>query len=283
MGRAVSAEQFADICLRLQDAGAENINIVTGSHAVPAIAAGLESAVKRALAIPVCWNSSAYESTDTLEMLDGLVQIWLPDLKTLNPLMAETLFKARDYPAAAKKALRWMFAHAEKKCVPLNPHQASANRGSINNPREIPEEKMLSGVIVRHLVLPGRLDDTRLVLDWLKAHAENALRDGSDACISLMSQYTPVPFDSARCKEAGCTDRELAERNEALLSFQNRPLASAEYSEIKTMIDSYEFSHLFYQEKADDSSAPLPDFACVQPFPAELARTVWHWKTADGS
>ena len=77
MGRTVSTAEFADMCLVLEDAGAENINIVTGSHAIPAIAEGIAAAKKRGLKLPVCWNSSAYESLEAVEMLAGLADIWL--------------------------------------------------------------------------------------------------------------------------------------------------------------------------------------------------------------
>ena len=108
MGKAVSTAEFAAICLALQNAGAENINIVTGSHAIPAVAAGLREARALALDIPILWNSSAYETPEELSLLDGLVTVWLPDLKTLNPVLSESVFRAADYPKSAKKAIRYM-------------------------------------------------------------------------------------------------------------------------------------------------------------------------------
>ena len=171
MGAAVSTAEFADICLRLQEAGAENINLVTGSHHIPAIAAGLTQARSRGLTIPACWNASGYDSVEELKKLEGLVTVWLPDFKTLSSPLAQQLCAAADYPQRAKEALLWMIAH---------------------NPLHIEKDKLLQGVIIRHLFLPGRFAETADVLDWLKANA-----DGK-AIISLMSQYTPVPFaDSA--------------------------------------------------------------------------------------
>ncbi|MBQ6124100.1 MAG: 4Fe-4S cluster-binding domain-containing protein, partial [Spirochaetales bacterium] len=81
MGRDLSREEFAEICLRLQDAGAENINLVTPSHHIPVLARFLTEARKRGLTLPICWNSSGYDSPHMLELLDGLVTIWLPDFK----------------------------------------------------------------------------------------------------------------------------------------------------------------------------------------------------------
>jgi putative pyruvate formate lyase activating enzyme len=159
LGRPVSVEEFASICLALQDKGAENINIVTGSHAVPAITLGLHEAKTSGLRIPVLWNSSGYENPETLELLGGMVDTWLPDLKTLDSGLAAKFFNAPDYPRAATQAILWMMRHCRQ-----------ARPGS---------------VIIRHLILPGYLDSTRAVLRWF---ADNA----SSALLSLMSQYTPI-------------------------------------------------------------------------------------------
>ncbi len=254
MGSPVSIEEFARICLVLQDAGAENINIVTGSHAVPSIALGLENAKKKGLIIPVCWNSSAYETVETLSMLDGLVDLWLPDLKTLNPIISEAVFKAEDYPKYAKKAVRWM---ADNKILSFT--QKKDKEGNLI-------DKMLSGTVVRHLILPGRLDDTVLVLDWFKKHL-----DGK-AYLSLMTQYTPVPSPDELY-----TKTEQCERCTSLSSFQNRLLNETEFSSIISLINSYEFEQVFYQELTSDTDW-LPDFNAVQPFSNALAKPVWHWK-----
>lgn len=269
MGRTLSTDGAADICLKLQDAGAENINIVTGSHVIPAMAKVLENAKKRGLKIPICWNSSAYENVFALEMLEGLVDIWLPDLKTLNPRISEGVFKAADYPKVAKKAIRWMVEHTEKVFEPLS--EAVKIPGSGDAPPVT--EKMMSGVIVRHLILPGRLGDTELVLDWLKNNVDSVYdSQGKDhsACVSLMCQYTPVNF-------SGDSDEQQAFRESALTAFQNRLLTSKDFQEIRNLIEGYDFSHLFYQE-LDDDTGWLPDFEKKQPFSAALAKPIWHWK-----
>ena len=257
MGTALAAPDFADVCLKLQGAGAENINIVTGSHAIPAIAEALRLAKERGLTVPICWNCSAYETVEALELLKGLVDIWLPDLKTLNPLIADAVFKARDYPAVAKKAIRWMIQNTQAVFAPA--------------PND--KEKMMSGVIIRHLVLPGRLDDTRLTLDWLKKTADRD--DNHAACISLMSQYTPVvPQEGSFSKE------QLSARDSALDAFSNRLLSKDEFAQIRAIIDEYDFQYLFYQELEEDTEW-LPDFNRTQPFSNKLAKPVWHWKNVD--
>lgn len=252
MGKSVSLEEFAAICLKLQDKGAENINIVTGSHHIPFLAQGLKRAKNEGLTIPVCWNSSAYESIEALSLLEGVVDIWLPDLKTLNPLISDAVFKAKNYPSVAKRAIKWMMSHSETVIEEING-----------------KEKMLSGVIIRHLVLPGRLEDTKLVFDWLKENTEMALKDSSDAFLSIMSQYTPVNF-----REEFNLDRQRA-----LESFQNRLLSKKEFASVQEMIHSYDFSCLFYQELEEDTEW-LPDFSKAQPFSYALAKPVWHWKEA---
>ncbi len=249
MGKAVSQDDFVDICLRLQALGAENINIVTGSHQIPLLAQYLKKAKESGLSIPVAWNSSAYESVEMLELLKDVVDIWLPDLKTLNPQMSRVLFGAEDYPSVAKKSIRWMLEHS-----PIYIEEKMQNGES--------KEKMTSGVIIRHLFLPGRFEDTALTLEWLKKHADTR------ACISLMSQYTPVPFTGS--------EAELESRNNSLKAFENRLVNQSEDADLRDLIEAYDFDFLFYQDLSDDTSW-LPDFTREQPFSSKLARPVWHW------
>lgn len=275
-GSPISVSEFADMCLKLQKLGAENINIVTGSHAVPAIAAGLSAARQGGLTLPVCWNSSAYESVETLEMLKGLVDIWLPDLKTLNPMISDAVFKAADYPAVAKKAIRWMVQNTPARFTEVTgtdaqieaAKQAGREPGEEAADGSFVKEKMLSGVIIRHLVLPGRMDDTRLVLDWLKKTADRD--DDHAACISLMSQYTPVSIP-----DGIFTPADKAAREAALHSFSNRLLTKDEFHQIRDLIAEYDFKYLFYQELEQDTEW-LPDFTRPQPFSYKLATPVWH-------
>jgi putative pyruvate formate lyase activating enzyme len=249
IGNPVSSAEFTDICLRLQEAGAENINLVTGSHCIPELAVYLEDTRKNGLTLPVCWNSSGYESVDMLRRLEGLVQIWLPDLKTLNPELSEMLFGAADYPETAKAAILWMM-------------QASPTDIREKKENGIVKEKMFSGTIIRHLFLPGRFPETVDTLDWLKKNA-----DGK-ACISLMSQYTPVPFHGSTA--------DLDRRRHSLGAIENRLVNKTEDSDLKDLIDAYDFEYLFYQELSSDTDW-LPDFNRTQPFSNALAKPFWHW------
>jgi putative pyruvate formate lyase activating enzyme len=156
LGRDVSSEEFVKICAALKDKGAENINIVTGSHAIPGIVQGLIAAKSAGLRMPVLWNSSGYESTEALELLKEHVDIYLPDLKTLDSEIAAKFFNAPDYPKTAAAAILNMIETGKK-------------------------------VIIRHLILPGLLESTRAVLRWF---ADNT---SDRAQLSLMTQYTPIP------------------------------------------------------------------------------------------
>ena len=200
MGRAVAAAEFAAICLALQSRGAENLNIVTCAHAVRAIAAGVRRARGAGLTAPCLWNSSAYEKTETLESLYGLIDTYLPDLKTLDEGLAAKLFNAPDYPLYAEKAIRKMIAMTQDK----------------------------RKVIIRHLVLPGFLESTREALRWF---AENAL---GRASLSLMTQYTPPPPRSPLAAKAPARFLNREEYCTALAWLEEFGIEDGFYQELET-------------------------------------------------
>lgn len=162
-GTAVSVEKLREIFCRLKEQGVHNLNLVTGTHFARAIGAALETSP----GLPVVWNCGGYESVETLKMLEGKVQIYLPDMKYSDGALAARLSGAGDYPAVAKEAIREMFRQT--------------------GPYELGEDGLLKkGVIIRHLVLPGELENTFGVLDWIA----DTFREG-DVLVSLMGQYTP--------------------------------------------------------------------------------------------
>lgn len=263
MGKSVSEDEFVKICLELEKAGAENINLVTGSHFIPKLAEFIDSAKKSGLKIPFCWNSSAYESVEMLELLKNSVNIWLPDLKTLNNELAKQLFDAKNYPEAAKKSILWMI-----KNFPLEIEDVEAKKDFTNSEGKIIKkgtikQKIQKGVIIRHLYLPRKFEETAETLSWLKENAD------SKACISLMSQYTPVPFAES--------EEKLNKRKKSLSCIENRLVNKIEDEDLQDLIEAYDFDYLFYQELSEDSSW-LPDFERIQPFSNKLAKPVWHWK-----
>ena len=164
-GKEVTVAELRDILLRLRDTGVHNINLVTASHFARCVAEALSGLD---LGIPVVWNSSGYESVSTLRRLEGLVQVFLPDYKySLSPA-ADKYSAAPDYPQIAAAAISEMFRQA--------------------GPYVMREDGLLqSGVLVRHLVLPGELENSRGVVDWFA----RTFAPGQ-ALFSLMSQYTPV-------------------------------------------------------------------------------------------
>ena len=164
-GETLTVPRLRDTLLRLRDTGVHNINLVTGSHFVRPIAEALEGL---SLGIPVVWNSSGYESVEALRMLEGLVQVYLPDFKYWKSAPAKRYSAAADYPETAMAAIREMLRQ----------------RGAY----ELDGEGLLrSGVLVRHLILPGQEEAAMDVMDFL---AEEFPPD--TLLFSLMSQYTPM-------------------------------------------------------------------------------------------
>ena len=233
MGCSVEPETFANICFALQDKGAENINIVTGSHHVLPILEGLSIAREKGLLVPVLWNTSSYEKRTEIMRLSTRIDIWLPDLKTLDPAVSSSLFNAHDYPQVATEAILSM--------AEFSPLVYATQE----------KEKLLSGVIVRHLALPNRMKDTENIIKWFSKNLKDR------ALLSIMTQYTPI------------------NRKEATKA-PDRYISDEEDDSIRDMLSKYDVEEGFYQELVQDSSW-LPDFNNVQPFSSSLAKPVWHW------
>ena len=179
-GAAVTVSELAEIFLKLQGQKAHNINLVTAGHYAPQAAEAVRLAKARGLSIPIVWNSSGYEKVETLRMLEGLVDIWLPDFKYMDPDLAARLSRAPDYPRVAAAALEEMAGQAErraqKECDGKGVTEVFTDEGI-----------MKRGVIVRHLLLPGHVKQSKQVIGYLLRTYGDRIR------ISLMSQYTPVP------------------------------------------------------------------------------------------
>ena len=171
-GRIYTPEDLAETFLRLQEEGANNINLVTACHFLPHVIEALRLVRGQKLTIPVIYNSGGYESVESLRMLEGLVDVYLPDLKYLSPQRAQKYSHAADYPDAAKAAIAEM--------VRQQPEPIFDENGM-----------MRQGVIVRHLVLPGGREDSLAVVHYLHETY------GDRIYMSLMNQYTPVLQDPA--------------------------------------------------------------------------------------
>ena len=165
-GKSVSTEELRDLLLRLRDSGVDSIDLVTGTHYIPVIAEALSGL---SLGIPVVWNSSGYESVEGLRMLEGLVQVYMPDFKYWDSAAAMRYSAAADYPSVAAEAAKEMFRQ-------VGPYELDGNG------------LMKRGLLIRHLILPGRQDDTMNIIDF----AADSFPEDS-VLFSLMSQYTPTP------------------------------------------------------------------------------------------
>ncbi len=167
VGAELSSNQLAQVFLDLEDQGAHNINLVTPTHYVPQILEALQEAKQKGLSIPVVYNSSGYEVPETIRLLDGLVDIYLPDLKYDEEETARRYSSAPRYAFYAWESLRTMVEQVGSPCF--------GRRG-----------RMKSGVIVRHLVLPGQAEASKRILKRLYQTYGNRI------FVSIMNQYTPM-------------------------------------------------------------------------------------------
>lgn len=192
-GIALSPDALTGVMLDLQQQGAHNINLVSGTPFTPLIAESLTAARSRGLAIPVVWNSNAYELQGTLRLLRGLVDIYLPDLKYAGGGISSRYSGAEDY-----------FGHA---CAAIEEMM-----GQVGAPA-LKDGLIQRGLVIRHLILPGNLADTKKVLDWIAGHLPHTVY------VSLMAQYTPM-HEAGLFPELGrrLRRRELDEAFEHLVS-----------------------------------------------------------------
>lgn len=167
-GRNISTERLTEIFLELQAKGAANINLVTGTHFIPQIALALSSAKTQGLMIPVVYNTGSYEETASLRLLEGLVDIYLPDLKYYSSELSAKYSYAPDYFQKASAAIAEMYRQTG------SPVMDSATG------------LMRRGVIVRHLLLPGETKDSKKIIRHLHESY------GNDIYVSIMNQYTPL-------------------------------------------------------------------------------------------
>lgn len=218
VGKEISTEQLSQIFLNLQEKGANNINLVSAGHFLEHLIPALKKAKQKGLKIPVVYNSSAYEKPESLKRLSTLVDIWLPDFKYWNSLLAKKYSYAEDYPKWAKLAIQEMVRQA--------------------NGISFDERGILQrGVIVRHLVLPGHIDDSKDILEYLWDTY------GNQIYVSIMSQYTPLP-------------------NVQQFPELNRTLTKAEYEEVVDYAQFLGMQQVYIQEGecAKESFIPLFDY-----------------------
>ena len=215
-GKEISIEKFAQICLKLQEEGANNINLVTPTMYIPLIKEGLILAKEKGLNIPIVYNSSGYESVDALKELDGLIDIYLPDLKYYNDDLGKKYSSVNNYFEEAKEALKEMYRQVGKP---------------IYN-----DDLLIKGMIVRHLLLPNNIKDSKQVIKYLyDEYKDNII-------ISIMNQYTPV--------------RKIEEYKEL-----NETVKESEYDELINYACDLGITNAFIQEGETCKESFIPDFS----------------------
>lgn len=195
-------EEIATMMMELQQGGCHNINFVTPEHVVPQVVEAVAVAFDRGLHLPIVYNTSAYDSLESIEFMDGIVDIYMPDFKYWSRERSRIYMKAENYPEVARAAI--MAMHRQVGQLVLD-GDGLAKRG----------------LLIRHLVMPGCLDETRAILEWI------ATELGPDTYVNLMDQYYPAGKVSAE-----------------QYSEINRPLTSAEFMEAQEIARQMGFGRL---------------------------------------
>ncbi|MGE5583755.1 MAG: radical SAM protein [Bacillota bacterium] len=215
-GLEISIDELAERFLFLQANGAHNINLVTPSHFVPQIACAIKIARLMGLNIPVVYNSSSYEKVETLKLLEGLVDIYLPDLKCVSPEIGRLYYGAPNYFAVAGSAILEMVRQA--------------------GPVVLDDQNIIrSGVMVRHLIIPGQIEDSFRCLEWARENLP------AGVYLSVMAQY--IPFYKA------------ADHPEI-----NRRITPEEYQAVVARMEQLEFEDGFIQGLESASEDFVPEF-----------------------
>jgi len=215
-GKEITVERLAEIFLELQEQKAHNINLVTPTHYVLQIIKALKLAKSKGLVIPVVYNSSGYERVETIDLLKGYVDIYLPDFKYFSNELAKKYSGTAGYFEAASVALERMYQQVGKP--------------------EFDENGMMKkGVVVRHLVLPGYVEDSKNVVRYLYESY------GDDVFLSIMNQYTPLPH---------------VEKFPEI----NRKVTEEEYDEVVDFAVDIGVENAFIQEGDTAKESFIPDF-----------------------
>lgn len=224
VGKEISVERLSEIFFELMEQGANNINLVTPGHFVPQIVTALERAKGQGMKLPVVYNTSSYEKVDTIKKLEGLVDIYLPDFKYMSETLSKRYSHAPDYGEAAKAAIGEMVRQTGE------PVFKEGDR----------EEEMLirRGTIVRHLVLPGQVEDSKAVIRYLYETY------GDKIFISIMNQFTPL--------------------SSSLLDYPelNRRLTEEEYDEVVDYAIELGVENGYIQEGETAEESFIPAFDC---------------------
>ena len=215
-GKTISTERLSEIMLEQQARGVHNINLVTATHFIPSIVKAVQKAKNNGLKIPIVYNTGGYEKVESIKMLEGTVDIYLSDIKYFSSELSLKYSGASDYFSYASEAVLEMY------------RQTGNNIYDDNG-------IMKSGVIIRHMIMPSHREDSYKVLDWIRDNI------GTEACVSLLSQYTPA-YNAEKYKEI------------------NRKLMSLEYTRVIEHFFDIGLKNGFMQEKSSAESKYTPIF-----------------------
>lgn len=236
-GKEITAERLAEIFVELQTKKAHNINLVTPTHYVPQIITALIKAKNSGLTIPVIYNTSGYEKIDTLKALEGLVDIYLPDLKYCDSTLSTKYSNAPDYFTVASAAIEEMLRQVGTPVFGA-PIISGSSPSDENLSQDISETSLMKkGVIVRHLLLPDCTEDSRQILRYLYKTYGNSIY------MSIMNQYTPLPHVAG-------------------IPSLNRRITDEEYNAVIDYAISLGIENAFIQEGGTSSESFIPDFDC---------------------
>lgn len=232
-GKEISILRLSQIYLELQQQGAHNINLVTAGHYIPQVRESLLLAKEMGLSIPVLYNSSGYESVDSLKLLEGLVDIYLPDFKYWKKETAACYSNAPDYPSVAKAAIAEMVRQVG--AAVFDSCQSIRGKQPVTECQEA--ILMKRGVLVRHLILPGYIEESKEIVRYLVETY------GDDIYVSIMNQYTPM----AGIAQAGYPELD-------------RKVTEAEYDEVVDYAIEIGLENGFIQEGETAEESFIPAF-----------------------
>lgn len=215
-GKEITVEELADIFIEQQNKNAENINLVTPTMYVYQIIEAIKIARNNGLNIPIVYNTNSYENVETINLLDGYIDVYLPDLKYYYDEIAYKYSKVNNYFNTATKAIQEMYKQVGAPIIDEN-------------------GMMKKGLMIRHLVLPNNIKNSKQILKWIKENIDN------DVYVSVMAQYFPTYL----AKE----DTEL-----------NRKLTKAEYKDIEKYLYSLELNNGYIQELGEHEEEYVPEF-----------------------
>lgn len=213
-GKEITIEELADIMIKQQEKGVENINLVTPTSYALHIIEAIKIARKNGLYIPIVYNTNGYESVETLKMLEGYIDIYLPDLKYFYDELGKEYSKVNNYFEVATKAIKEMYRQ-------------------VGTPQLDDNGIMKKGLMIRHLILPNQVENSKQVLKWIKENIDN------NVFVSVMAQY----FPTYKAKE---------------IEGLNRKLTKEEYEEVENYLYDLDLENGYIQELGEHEEEYVP-------------------------